>query len=304
MIRTIAPAAAAGLAALALAGVASAQPAGVTPDMIGRQLPLEGAPLAVLGPYEVVIEEAFGSPRTAVRRPADLSAFPASDTLPVVVWGNGGCAANAGRFGDFQSTQAGHGFLVLTTAAPGEERGNATPEDMRAALDWAFAENAREGSPLQGKIDTDNVAMMGISCGGVLALQNAADPRIDTIGVWNAGLQPPQDGAPAGRFPTSEVLADLHGPTLYINGGEVDFMYEAARGNFEAIDHVPVFYGARDNAGHSATYFHPAGGEFANVAVAWLKWTLKGDEDAGRMFTGADCTLCGDPNWETASKGF
>ena len=49
------------LALLALAANAIAQPPGVTMDMINRQLPLEGAPLAIPGPYEVVSEAAFGT---------------------------------------------------------------------------------------------------------------------------------------------------------------------------------------------------------------------------------------------------
>ena len=81
-------------------------------------------------------------------------------------------------------------------------------------------------------------------------------------------------------------------------------MTPAAKANFDAIDHVPIFYGSRDNAGHSATYFHPNGGEFANVAVAWLKWQLKGDRSQSAMFLGDDCTLCTNPNWETHSKGW
>ena len=71
---------------------------------------------------------------------------------------------------------------------------------------------------------------------------------------------------------------------------------------FDQINHVPAFYGARHNAGHTATVFHP-GGEFANVASNWLLWTLKGDRKAGAMFVGKDCSLCTNPNWDTRSKG-
>jgi hypothetical protein len=80
---------------LALAGVSVAQPPGITPEMIAAALPVEGAPLAVAGPYKVTSEPAFGSPGHVVFRPADLSAFPSKDTLPVMPWGNGGCAINA-----------------------------------------------------------------------------------------------------------------------------------------------------------------------------------------------------------------
>src|SRR5262245_25490586 len=113
----------AGAAALLSAGAAFAQPAGMTPEMIQRPLPLVGAPLAVKGTDGVVREAAFGAPGVSVQRPADLAAFPSKDTLPVVVWGNGGCAINAGQEVEFHATQASYGFLVLTTAgAPGERR--------------------------------------------------------------------------------------------------------------------------------------------------------------------------------------
>jgi len=66
---------------------------------------------------------------------------------------------------------------------------------------------------------------------------------------------------------------------------------------------LPVFYGARHNAGHTATVFHPGGGEFANVASNWLMWTFKGDKKAGAMFVGKKCALCTNSNWDTKAKG-
>ncbi len=290
-------------ALLTIAGTAFAQPPGVTMEMINTTLPLEGAPAAVPGPYEVTSGPA--APGLMAFRPTNLDAFPTRDTLPVLVWGNGGCAIDSTRYGDFLSTIASHGFLVLGTAAQeGAERRQATADDLLAGIDWAFAENARAGSPLNGKVATDQVAAMGQSCGGFLSVSLGTDPRVDTIGVFNAGVQAPNPGAPAGRFPTTDALKDLHGPVLLINGHERDFMMEASASTYEAITHVPVFYGARENAGHTATVFHPGGGEYANVAANWLRWTFKKDSDAAKMFVGDDCSLCTNPNWDTQSKGF
>jgi len=291
-------------ALLALAGTAFAQPPGITPEMISRSLPLEGAPLAEPGPYAVTSEAAFGSPGHMVFRPTDLAAFPARDKLPVVVWGNGGCAIDTTRYGGFLSTIASHGFLALGTAAQeGAPRRQATADDLRAAVDWAFAENARDGSPLKGKVDTEHVAVMGQSCGGFLSISLGADPRVDTIGVFNSGVQPANPNAPAGRFPTVAALKDLHGPVLLINGHEPDFMMAASRSTYDALENLPAFYGARHNAGHTATVFHPGGGEYANVASNWLRWQFKGNTQAGAMFVGDKCSLCTNPNWDTASKG-
>ncbi|HME99036.1 MAG TPA: hypothetical protein VKK06_04125, partial [Terriglobia bacterium] len=86
------------------AGVCLAQPAGVTREMIARALPLEGAPLAEPGPYEVTSEAAFNSPGHLVFRPTTLDSFPKKDTLPVMVWGNGGCAIDSTRYSGFLTT--------------------------------------------------------------------------------------------------------------------------------------------------------------------------------------------------------
>jgi len=297
------------IAAFLSAACSTAQPPGITMEQIMRQLPLEGAPLAEPGPYSVTWEAAvddFDDPGFLVIRPIGLGHFPDNDTMPVVVWGNGGCNIDGRPYGDFLGTIASHGFLVITTIpvepAEGEEaRGRANAQDMIDAMDWAEAENARVGSDLQGKIDTNNMALMGQSCGGFMSAQAGTDPRVDTIGMFNSGLEEPGNGG--NSFATTDVFADLHGPVLLINGGEVDFMYETAQRNFEIINDRPVFYGARENAGHTATVYHPGGGEYANVASNWLLYHFKGDEDAGKMFIGSDCELCSNPNWETDAKG-
>jgi plasmid stabilization system protein ParE len=243
-----------------------------------------------------------------VFRPTNLDAFPARDTLPVLAWGNGGCAIDTTRYSGFLSTIASHGFLVLGTAAQeGAARRQATADDLRAAVDWADAENKRAGSPLAGKIHTDQVAVMGQSCGGFLSVSLGADPRVDTIGVFNSGVQPPNPNAPANpngpRFPTTDALKDLHGPVLLINGHERDFMMAGSKATYDAITHQPAFYGARHGAGHTATVFHPGGGEYANVAANWLRWTFKKNAQAAEMFVSNDCSLCTNPNWDTESKG-
>ena len=290
---------------IAAAGTALAQPPGITREMINTTLPLEGAPLAEPGPYQVTSGPAFGKPGLMVFHPTNLDAFPSRDTLPVLAWGNGGCAIDTARYSGFLSTIASHGFLVLGTAAQeGQPPRQATADDLRAGIDWASAENARDGSPLRGKIDTNQVAVMGQSCGGFLSLSLGADPRVDTIGMFNSGVQPPNPNAPAGRFPSTDAIKDLHGPVLLINGAERDFLTPASHATYEAITHVPAFYGARDNAGHTATVFHPGGGEYANVASNWLRWQFKKNAEASKMFVGDDCSLCTNPNWDVESKGF
>jgi hypothetical protein len=281
------------LALLSVDGTSYAQLAGVTPEMIASALPEEGAPKAQPGPYAVSAEPAFGAPGLKTFRPTSLDRFPKRDTLPLVVWGNGGCAIDSPRYAGFLSTIASHGFLVVTTAGAaqaGAPRRQANADDLRAAIGWAEQENARAGSPLQGKIQTKEVAVMGQSCGGVLAITLGADPRVGTIGVFNSGVE------------GTDPLTKLHGPVLLINGHERDFMMGRSRATYDAIEGLPAFYGSRHGAGHTATMFHPGGGEFANVASNWVLWQFKGGSKARAMFFGAKCDLCVNANWDTQSK--
>jgi poly(3-hydroxybutyrate) depolymerase len=286
----------AALAVLAWNGVCDAQqpPAGVTPEMIATVLPEEGAPKAQPGPYPVTAEPAFGSSGLKIFRPAQLERFPKRDTLPVVLWGNGGCAVENPRYAGFLTTIASHGFLVVTTTGEppkeGAPRPRATADDLRAGIDWAERENVRAGSALNGKIDTKKIAVMGQSCGGIMSITLGADPRVSTIGVFNSGVQ------------ETDVLKKLHGPVLLINGHERDFMMARSKATYDAIDNLQVFYGARHGAGHTATAYHPGGGEFANVASNWVMWHFKGDKQASAMFVGAKCSLCTNSNWDTTHK--
>jgi len=94
--------------------------------------------------------------------------------------------------------------------------------------------------------------------------------------VFNSGVQPARPES------NEDAVQKVHGPVLLINGAERDFLSPASLATFELINSVPVFYGARHDAGHTATVDHPGGGEFANVASNWLLWQFKNDKRAGK----------------------
>jgi Domain of unknown function (DUF3471)/Chlorophyllase enzyme len=244
------------------------------------------------GPFRAIYEPAFGAPGLRAFRPESLERISGHDRLPVVVWGNGGCTYDTPVYTDLLSTIASHGFLVITTSGrpeTGAASRAATADDLKAAIAWAVRENVRPDSPLKGKIQTKRVAVMGQSCGGGLALELGADPRVTTIGVFNYGTG-------------DDVLKKLHGPVLLINGHQSDFMMGPSKATYDAIANLPVFYGALHGVGHIGTVTLPGGGEFANVASNWALWQLKGDKSASAMFVGSKCGLCTSPNWDTQSK--
>ena len=100
----------------------------------------------------------------------------------------------------------------------------------------------------------------------------------------------------------AEMLQKLHGPILFLNGGPNDSGHRTAKANFEAIQNVPAVHAHEDVGHYPATYRQPNGGDFAKVAGSWLKWQLKGDLTAAKMFVGSSCGLCTDPKWTIERK--
>lgn len=277
-------------------------------EQLSIGLPEAGAPRAVVGPYAVTAETVEAAAGLRVYRPSDLERFPASDTLPIVIWGNGACLADGSSFEGFLSTIASYGFLVVGSApVPGDPQARINAASLIKALDWAQAQASRRGSPLAGKAHVGAVAVMGMSCGGNIALEAARDPRVKTLGMWNSGVWISGEMRTGdGTLLVATTKADLafvHSPTLYINGDEIDPATANAADDVARLDRVPVFFGSRRGSGHAGTYAHANGGEFANIAVAWLRWQLKGHGDSGKLFAGPECSLCRNPDWIVQRKG-
>jgi hypothetical protein len=245
-------------------------------------------------------------PTHTIFRPQDLSAFGKKNKLPVIAWGNGACANSPWEHVNFLSEVASHGFLVIAIGpmpAEGERtRDRSTSSQLRDAIDWALAQNKDKDSPYYKRIDVKNVAVSGMSCGGLQALEIAPDPRVTTAVVCNSGILPsPNSGIPGMPSLAKDQLKKLHTPTLYMLGGESDIAYNNGMDDYRRIDHVPV-YMANLDVGHGGTYQQPHGGEFARVATAWYQWQMKGDKEAAKLFMGEDCGLCTDPEWRFESK--
>ena len=88
-----------------------------------------------------------------------------------------------------------------------------------------------------------------------------------------------------------------------ITGAEpLDIAFGSGKTTFERINHVPVFYGWRDNMQHIGTYGAADGGELGQIAWKWLEWTTRGDQVAAKAFVGPTCSLCRDPAWHISKK--
>ena len=201
--------------------------------------------------------------------------------------------------------QLAAGLFDLDKLAPGILPAPfSTSAQLTEAIDWAAAENRRAGSPYFGRLDLDQVAVMGQSCGGVQAIAAAFDPRVKTLGVWNSGLfDNPRRPFEIAAAPVNKAhLKLLKLPAIYVTGEPSDVAFENANDDFARIDGMPVFRAWREKTGHGGTYREPDGGAFGKVAVDWLRWQLLHDADAGKTFVGADCRLCNDATWHVTKK--
>ena len=176
-------------------------------------------------------------------------------------------------------------------------RGNMTDGSaLIAAIDWMEKEVKDSKSRFYKKVDTAHVAAMGMSCGGLMSYGASADPRIATVGIWNSGMFDPKD---------QKIIDGIHSSVIIITGGDSDIAHDNGKKDFEVLPaRVPVFYGVYPSVGHGGTYNQDNGGPFGQVAVAWLKWQLRGDKSAkGKgYFVGNKCTLCTDSNWQVQAR--
>ena len=258
------------------------------------------------GEYKAIMISEPSLATHTVFRPQDLSVFGKKNKLPVIAWGNGACANSPWEHINFLNEVASHGFLVIAIGpmpAEGEQGGGRSQSSQLSdAIDWAIAQNSDKNSPYYKKVDVENIAVSGMSCGGLQTLEIAPDARVTTLVVYNSGIFiDPISGFPGMPDLKKDDLKKLHTPTLYILGGESDIAYNNGMDDYKRINHVPVFVANLD-VGHGGTYREPHGGEFAKVATAWYQWQMKGDQEASKMFVGDDCGLCNDDEWKYEFK--
>jgi len=277
------------------------------------------------GPFPAILEQDPTLPTHTIYRPQDLSKIK-GEKLPIIAWGEGGCANNGLAHRNFLMEIASHGFLAIAigppqapraagqapqappAGAPGRGGPAAAPATKSSQLldgiNWAITENNRKGSPYEGKLDVSKIAVMGMSCGGIQAYAVATDPRVKLVGIFNSGILPSTGGnGPAMEAVAKTRLDELHSPIFYVTGDKTDIAHENGMDDFKRITKVPAIHTYKDGVGHGGTYSQPNGGDFARVAVAMLKWQFKNDKEASKMFLGEKCGLCQEPQWHVSTKG-
>jgi hypothetical protein len=253
--------------------------------------------VSVSGPHRVTVEtnSDHGINEGTIYRPADLGP---GKKYPIFVWGNGACSRDGTGNSGALAELASHGYLVISDGTPGGS--GSRPMEMSDVLlkyvDWAIAQNRKPCSPYYQSLDTTKIASNGFSCGGMLAMGTAHDPRMTTWGL-----------ASSGSFSENRQLWDaVHTPVLILEGhndntgaynnGLRDYNGIAPKGH-------PIMFFSHRNYGHGGDLWSAYGGEFTKIMLAWLNWWLKDDlGTTGKGYlVGSDCKYCKDSNWEVKS---
>lgn len=272
----------------------------VEADLIGK--PPSGA-------YGVVIEHDSSLSTHTIYRPARLGGIK----HPVMAWANGACKKSGLLFAEFLAEIASHGVVIIADGPPipekripPEQRREPTPRPspsslkldgtpLIAALDWIEARNKEQASRYFDKVDMSKVAVMGMSCGGLMAYGASGDKRVTTVGIWNSGL----------LEPNAAIFASLHSSVIIVTGGPQDVAHPNGLRDFETMPAtIPVFHAVRPAIGHHGTYSEDNGGPFGEVAVAWIRWQLLGDQSQASkgMFVGERCSLCVNADWKVQRR--
>lgn len=238
-------------------------------------------------------------PGHTVYRPSNLAAV--ADPMPIVVWGNGACRADGTWFQEFLTPLSAHGVLVVASGTPGGS-GSTTSDMLIDAIDWAVAENSRSGSKYFGRLDTNAIAAMGQSCGGLEAIGASSDPRVRSTVLWNSGIF--ASGGLGGVDKTA--LTRLHAPVAWFTGGTSDIAYGNAVDDYSRVpSRIPAVIGHYGNVGHMGLFTDPTvERHIVTVAAWWLDATLFGNATARSQFVGSGCGLCSGTPWVIQSKNW
>jgi len=107
------------------------------------------------GPYKAVAVSNSSISTHTIYRPKDLSAFGDREKLPLLAWGNGGCANSNSGHQNYLSEIASHGYLIVAIGpmqAGGGRGGPGADERVRPAAGGAVAGGAAAGVGADGDV--------------------------------------------------------------------------------------------------------------------------------------------------------
>ena len=206
------------------------------------------------------------------------------EKYPVIAWANGTCGETHGYSG-LLATLASHGFVVIapnSTWTAAVTTADGTPVQV-SAIDYAEALNADPGTILYQRLDLSKIGAMGHSQGAGATAGTAADPRVKSVIFWNTGT--------SNDKPFLNVSGDED-----VGGGSAAALKASTDGASQPgawVYYHKILPTGGNSTGHLVLMEQPD--RVIDLAVAWWKWQLNGDQQAKNMFVGPNCGLCNSP---------
>jgi hypothetical protein len=230
--------------------------------------------------------------RFNVYRPKDLAT--SGYCHPILVWANGhgdnpeqnpplcvvdsGANKWCGTYPVLINQLASHGFVVVASLSSTTSKGDPLPTIV--GLNWLLEQAEDSTSPYYHHLDTAHIGALGHSEGGLSTCKAAADPRITAIGTVSG----------------TSTLTDLHGPALFICGGQDTVVScDSVTATYNTVKDQPAMMMDNLSADHGGwEYQNGAKGPDIFALTAWFRVHLMGDTGNRKYFYGASCTLCSD----------
>jgi dienelactone hydrolase len=234
-----------------------------------------------------------------VTRPKDLT----GRTWPVIAWANGGCVRSDFTWQPLFDSWAAGGYVVLSLSANGEGDPlggllamlqQTSKVEHRALFDWVEKQNA--SGPYAGKLDLERLVLAGNSCGGVTALEAAAEePRAAAVFVLS--------GSSAIGSVNTEVMGKISVPVGYVVGGEDDIAGTNAKADYPALkEGMPAMLVSRREGDHmTVSTDAKILPEVADIALAWMDLALYG-RSYDELTASRVCDACTPGDWSLQSK--
>lgn len=159
-------------------------------------------------------------------------------------------------------------------------------------------EAQNRSGPYAGKLDLERIVVAGNSCGGVTALQVAAeDKRLAAVFVLS--------GSSAVGSVDEDIMKAVHIPVGYVVGGPEDIAGANATGDYDAMNAgVPGMIVSRREGDHqTVSTDEKILPEDAEIAPNWMDLALYGTKAAYEALTSPNvCGKCTPGDWTLESK--
>lgn len=204
---------------------------------------------------------------------------------PVIVMANGSGIV-ASKYPAVFEHYASWGFVVIGN----EDQSSWEGVSSEKSLQFLLEKNEDPDSVFYGRIDFDNVGIMGHSQGGV-GVFNAITIQEHALLYKAAVALSPTNEELAGNLQWPYSLEKIKTPILVMAGTKGEFEIETVIPYEKMMEMYgkitsPKAMARKAECEHEKMLYSADG-----YATAWFLWQLQGDEEAGKVFVGEDAEL-------------